>query len=137
MSNLKTIDIEDALRLDIMTVAEEGDFPFVVTAPPVPTDLNSLLPCAIVERLGGTRSDIVVDSHMVGVDVWANDWAEAQENANTILGLLSGLPFRDDLKHDYLGIDINAFPYNNPDPEHQDVPRVSFTAQVLVRAAQL
>lgn len=135
MPNLAPIDIEDALRLDIMTAAGQGGFS--ISAPPVPINLGALLPYAVVERIGGTRDELVIDSHMVGVDVWANDWAEAQQTANAIVGYMCSLPYDDSAQHDYLSVNINALPYNNPDPDHADVPRVSFTAQVLVRATEI
>lgn len=138
MPCLIPIDIEDALRLDLTTAARLGGFSFSVAAPPVPTNLGNTLPYAMVERIGGTRDEIVVDTHNVAIDVWANDWAEAQITANKLVGLLCGLPYDDGfLAHDYLSCDINAHPYNNPDPDHQDIPRVSFSAQVLVRAEEI
>lgn len=134
MQYLRPIDIEDALRLDLTTAAQLGGFSCAFGAPPTPKDLGATLPYARIERIGGTRNSLVVDEHYVAVDVWAADWAQAQQAANEVLGLLCALPYSDGLAHDYMGVDINALPYNNPDPDHQDVPRVSFTARVVARA---
>ena len=38
-------------------------------APPVPEDLGATLPLAVVQRDGGTRLNIVMDSHNVTVYV--------------------------------------------------------------------
>ena len=137
MSNLiKPVDIEDAMRLDMTAIAVIEDIDgLTIAAPPVPTDLGADLPYVVVERLGGTRDSIVVDTHQVGIDIWANDWAEAQAAANTIVGLVSALPWLTPSEAEYLDADIIAHPYNNPDPDHPDIPRVSITAQVSTRAA--
>lgn len=138
MLNLIPLDIEDALRVDLSTAASLGGFSISIAAPPVPYDLGTSLPYAMVERIGGQRDDIVVDTHDVAIDVWADSWADAQLAADKLLGLLCGLPYADDeLEHDYLGVQVNALPYNNPDPDHQDVPRVSFTAFVTARAVEI
>lgn len=135
MPYLTPLDIEDALRSDLTIAANLGGFSCAFGAPPTPKDLGATLPYARIERIGGMRNSLVVDAHDVAIDVWADDWAEAQTAANKVVGLLCGLPYADDeLDHDYLGVDINVLPYNNPDPDHQDIPRVSFTAEVTTRA---
>lgn len=135
MSYLMPLDIEDALRIDLGTAAGLGGFSCAFGAPPTPKDLGTTLPYARIERLGGIRNSLVVDEHDVAVDVWADDWASAQEAANKVVGLLCGLPYADDeLDHDYMDAYINALPYNNPDPDHPDLPRVSFNATVTARA---
>lgn len=135
MQNLMPLDIEDALRVDLTTAAELGGFSCAFGAPPTPKNLGDVLPYARIERLGGRRDSLVVDLHDVAIDVWADTWAEAQEAANKVVALLCGLPYADgELAHDYLGADLNALPYNNPDPQHEDLPRVSFNATVTARA---
>ena len=134
MQTIIPVDIEDALRIDLKRAADLGGFSFGISAPPIPADLGNTLPYVVVERIGGMRESLVVDTHDIGIDVWADEWGEATLAANKVLGLLCGLPYSDDPQVEYLGVEINALPYNNPDPNHQDIPRVSFTAHVKARA---
>jgi len=136
MRYLIPLDIEDALRVDVSTAASQGGFSFSIAAPPVPANLGASLPYVLVERLGGTRDEVVIDEHIVAVDVWDKDWADAHSVANDVLGVLSALPDTDGLAHDYLEVAVNVLPYDNPDPDHQDIPRVSFTAHVSTRAEE-
>lgn len=136
MRYLVAIDIEDALRQDLPTAATLGGFSIYAAAPPVPETLGSSLPFVIPERVGGTRDSIVIDTHNVSIDVYAKTWGKAQETANKLVGIVAELPDIDGLSADYLEADITTLPYNNPDPRHQDVPRVTFAASVICRAAQ-
>lgn len=136
MRYLIPIDIEDALRVDVSTAAALGGFSFSMAAPPTPTDLGASLPYVLVERMGGTRESLVIDEHVVAVDVWDNDWADAHKTANEVLGVMFSLPETEGLSQDYLDVAVNAFPYDNPDPDHEDIPRVSFTAHVSTRAEE-
>lgn len=131
-----TADIEDLLRQDIPK-ALEGAFLIYGAAPPVPETIGTNLPLVIPERIGGNRSSMVIDAHSVAFDVYASTWAEAQEAAGYVVSAISELPYRSDLVGAYYQSTITTLPYNNPDPEHPDIPRVSVNAQVLTRAVSI
>ena len=78
------VDAEDALRRDLASASGADVF-----APPVPSDLDARVPCAMVERDGGVRINEVMDSHNVTVSVWAASWAEAMREAGDLAGALA------------------------------------------------
>lgn len=127
-AQLEPADVEDALRIDLSTAA------CPVAAPPVPDDLGAELPFAMVERDGGTRMNIVMDSHNVTVSVWAPTWAEAMREANRIAGSVARLPMEPSAKTQWRTAGITGLPSNAPDPAHPTIPRVQFTASVTCRA---
>lgn len=131
-----TVDVEDTLRQDIPE-ALEGAFSIFGAAPPVPESLGSNLPLVIPERIGGSRYSLVLDAHSVAFDVYAATWGEAQEAAGQVVAAISELPYRSGLAGAYYSSEITTLPYNNPDPRHPDIPRVSVNAQVITRAKSI
>lgn len=127
-AQLEPVDVEELLRLDLSTET------CPVCAPPVPDDLGATLPVAMVERDGGTRMNLVVDSHNVTVSVWAKTWAEAMTAANALAGAIARLPMIEGTTTQWRTADITGLPSNAPDPAHPTVPRVQLTAQVTCRA---
>jgi len=129
---LKSRDVEYALQQDLASILTSYD----VIAPPLPDDFpDDGLPLVVVERLGGSRTDLVVEEHDVSFDVYADRWASAVDAANTTLAVVTALA---DMPEQASGVDwhdaqINALPYSNPDPDHEDVPRVTFSAVVTCR----
>lgn len=131
MPYLKTRDVEDAIRQDLGAILTD----YTVIAPPIPDSLGNSLPLLVVYRLGGGRDDIVVEEHDISIDVYASRWSTAQDAANVAVAVLLGLADSVELASgvDWLDTDINALPYNNPDPRHEDIPRVTFSAMVTCR----
>lgn len=105
-----------------------------VFAPPVPETLGETLPCAMVERTGGTRLNPVMDRHDVAVYVWAGTWAEAMAEANRIAGAIARLPDAPDTSTQWRTAELTSLPYAAPDPEQPSVPRAQFTAALTCRA---
>ena len=64
---LEPVDVE-ALLVDDLAAAGVAAF-----APPAPLDLASRVPCAMVERAGGSRLNDVMDAHDVTVQAWGRD----------------------------------------------------------------
>lgn len=124
---LEPIDAEDAIRRDVSTEALK------VYAPPVPRDLSSLVPCAVVRRIGGVRASAVMDSHDMELSVWAGSWTEAMRCANALAGRIARLPSRADTSVQWRTASITSLPSNAPDPAHPSIPRVQFTANVTCR----
>ena len=137
MQLLATVDIEDALQRDLSEAARLSGFSIGVSATPVPDNLGETIPYAVVTKVGGSRSDIVVDEHFVSIDVWDKRWALVTDSASKMVALLLALPDMPDTSVDYLKIDLQISPYNNPDIRHVDLPRATFTAAVTTRSAVL
>jgi len=128
-----TADVEDWLRQDI-PAALQGIYSIYGAAPPVPENIGANLPLVIPERIGGNRYSLVIDSHTVAFDVYAHTWAEAQEAAGQVVAAINELPFRtSNAAGVYYSTQITTLPYNNPDPRHPDIPRVSVNASVATR----
>ena len=130
------IDIENAL-------ADAGNYSSVC-APPLPEDFASSLPFAVFTRTGGTIEGRVLSIHNVSVDVYAETWEQAQ------LAAAQAGAFIDALEGQMIGygedddrVEVPCYtahcqaPYNNPDPLHPNVPRVTFLATLATRTITL
>ena len=129
------LDVEDVLQRDLNTVAAECGFSYGISGTPVPSNLGSKLPYVVVYNVGGFRSSKIADTHAVSIDVYAKRWDQAMDAANKIAGIVQELEDTDGLSLDYHRTAITALPYNNFDPDHPDLPRVTFSADVVLRAA--
>ena len=127
-ASLEPVDVEDLLRIDLST----GSCP--VFAPPAPDDLGASLPAAMVERDGGVRMNLVMDSHNITVSVWAATLASAMAEGDRLAGEVARLPMRPDASTQWRSADVTALPSSAPDPLHPTIPRVQFTASVTCRA---
>ena len=134
MRRMKPIDIEDVLQKDLSQAAAASGLSISISGTPVPSNLGANLPYAVIERVGGSRWSELIDKHAVSIDVWSNRWAVSNDYASELVSLVQALPDMDDSTVDYYEAGIDAFPYNNPDLRHEDLPRVSFTATVICRA---
>lgn len=119
-------DIETALY---ERLAEDE---YSASAHTVPADLGSSLPHVHVVRTGGDESDIVLESHRVDFDVYHSDPTSAMETANQLCGWVRELPGTTVGTVCYQA-KILTLPYNNPDPRHYSLFRVTFKAQILTR----
>ena len=95
-------------------------------APPVPESLGESLPCAMVERTGGTRLNPVI--------VWARTWAEATAAANRVAGAVARLPDAPGASTQWRTAELTSLPYAAPDPNQPSIPRVQLTAALTCRA---
>lgn len=125
---LEPQDVEALLRSDLSTDA------LPVFAPPVPESLGESLPCAMVERTGGTRLNPVMDAHYVTVCVWARTWAEATAAANRVAGAVVRLPDAPGASTQWRTAELTSLPYAAPDPNQPSIPRVQLTAALTCRA---
>lgn len=126
-SQLEPIDVEEAIAADL-TSPDVTVFP-----PPVPEDLGSTLPIAVVKRDGGARSNPYVDSHNLTISVWGGTWASAMQAANALAGSIARLPQMSGTSVHWRSSDITGLPANSPDPSHPSIPRVQFTAAITCR----
>lgn len=139
MQIVAPIDIEDALRIDLTTLYETLDIAGVTfSAPPVEPTLGELPATGVVvcfRRVGGTRDDLVVDTHAVSVDVYAATWADAIDEANRLAGVIAQLPYQATTRIRYQAVEIATAPYELPDTSNPVLPRSRMLINFIVKAA--
>lgn len=121
---MKPLDIENVMREHVGSQVE-----YPCSAPPIPQDLEP--PSVVFTRTGGSTSDLVVDSSSVMIHCYGSTWADAMDEANEVAGAVKALPYLD---NPVTASALNTLPYNNYDPQHPDVPRVSFSAIITTRS---
>ena len=122
----KTSDIETALY-GLLTADS-----YSASAHGLPANLGTNLPHVHVTRTGGYESDLVIETHNVDFDVYAVDMADAMEVASDLCGWVRDLEGTTGQVICY-GSRILTLPYNNMDPRHQDLGRVTFKAELMTR----
>lgn len=128
MQVVSTIDIEDALRVDVAEWLDEG---VITCAPPAPDDL---LPGTICfTSLGGSAQSVVSHEYDVSVDTWAATIEDAIELANQAQGIVASLPYRVTSSSRQYATASAMAPYINPDTRRPLIPRVTFRATVGIR----
>lgn len=121
-----TKDIETALY-ELLTDAE-----YSASAHAIPSTLGANLPHVHVVRTGGYETDMVLEGHYVDFDVYAADMADAMETAGVLCGWVRNLV--DNITETPCYVTrILTLPYNNPDPRHFDLGRVTFKAEIMTR----
>ncbi len=122
-------DIETALY-NLLTT--DG---YSASAHALPATLGNTLPHVHVVRTGGTTTDLVLETHQVDFDVYAEDPAEAMEQACLLCGWVRELVGRD------IGIcyhaEVMTLPYGNPDPRHSTLGRATFKATINTRVKEV
>lgn len=110
------------------------DGKYSASAHAIPASLGSTLPHIHVTRTGGYETDLVLEGHYVDFDVYAADLADAMEEAGNLCGWVRELVDTQPHAPCY-ATRILTLPYNNPDPRHQDLGRVTFKAELMTRTA--
>lgn len=120
-----SLDIETALYEKLIT---DG---YSASAHAVPATLESDFPHIHVVRTGGFESDMVIETNNVDVDVYAENAADAMEQACQLCSWVR------DLAGDWCyTAEITTLPYNNPDPRHPSIGRATLKAQLLTRTKE-
>lgn len=115
-------DIETALY---MRLTASG---YSASAHAIPPDLGDTLPHVHVVRTGGYEKDMVIEINRVDFDIYAEDAADAMEEACELCGWIR------DLAGDFCYTsEITTLPYGNPDPRHPNIARATVKAQILTR----
>lgn len=139
MQVTQVIDIEEALRVDLSAVYEAGGKTgFSFSATPIPPELgeiplDNVLVC--IRRVGGTRNDLVVDTHSVAIDVYTTTWEEGISEADFLAGVISQLPYQSGMSIQYLTCSIATTPYELPDAENPIFPRVRMLVEIEAKAS--
>lgn len=110
------------------------DGKYSASAHAIPASLGSTLPHIHVTRTGGYETDLVLEGHYVDFDVYAADLADAMKEAGNLCGWVRELVDTQPHAPCYV-TRILTLPYNNPDPRHQDLGRVTFKAELMTRTA--
>lgn len=119
-----SVDIETALY-DLLTT--DG---YSASAHRLPSTLGETLPHIHVVRTGGTTSDMVIETNQVDFDVYAEDEADAMTAATNLCDWARDLT---EIDTPCYSAEVTTLPYNNPDPRHPTIARVTFKAQFLTR----
>lgn len=119
-------DIETALY---ELLAKEG---MSASAHALPSTLGDNLPHVHVVRTGGYTTDLVVEENSVDFDVYAADQADAMTAASGLCAWVRSL-VGTDVGTTCYSSEIETLPYNNPDPRHPTIGRVTFKARIKTR----
>lgn len=125
-----SVDIETALYTKL---TEDG---YSASAHSIPAELGSSSPHIHVVRTGGFNSDLVIDTHQVDFDVYADDAADAMSAASDLCGWVRDLAGEELVTPCYRS-DVSTLPYHNPDPRHPNIARVTLKAQILTRTREV
>ena len=121
-------DIETALY-DIL--AEEG---YSASAHALPATLGASYPHIHVVRTGGYTTDLVIEENSVDFDVYAKNEADAMTAASNLCAFVRSLTGTQVGAPCYAS-EIETLPYNNPDPRHPTIGRVTFKARITTRTS--
>lgn len=137
MQIVETLDIEDALRIDIGEVLKpcKKKPPIKCTASPAPDDLKAHT--VTFTQLGGTGQTEVSHVYDVSVDVWASKPGDALELARKVQGIVASLPMREFSSGRQYKTAEARIPYQNPDPNRPRLPRYSFNASIGIRGESI
>lgn len=139
MQIVAPIDIEDALRIDLTTLYETLEIAGVTfSAPPVDPTLGEIPATGVIvcfKRVGGSRDDLVVDTHAVSVDLYAATWADAISEGNRLAGVMTQLPYQSATKLQYHAVDLVTAPYALPDTSNPVMPRARMLIDIITKAA--
>lgn len=124
-----TLDIETALY---KALTDDGHS---ASAHMLPASLGSTLPHIHVTRTGGSNSDLVIDSHNVDFDVYAEDEADAMETASNMCAWIRSLAGAASNPPCYVS-EVTTLPYKNPDPRHPTLARVTVKALITTRTLE-
>lgn len=131
MQIVQPIDIEDALRIDLVDFSDAYFF-----APPAPDDLSAN--SVQIMSLGGSPQTEVSHEYDARIDCWAQTPEQAFALANEISGIIASLPLRSPSSgRHYNTAELNNLPYLNPDPNRPLLPRVSFRVTVGIRGIEI
>jgi hypothetical protein len=78
------------------------------------------------------NTDLVIDTHRVDFDVYAEDEVDAMEAANVLCGWIRNLVGKVIGTICYRS-EVLTLPYHNPDPQHPSVARATVKAEILTR----
>lgn len=113
------------------------DLELSASAHALPASLGENLPHIHVVRTGGYTSDMVIETHNLDFDVYAEDAADAMQEAADLCGYIriesSFVTERNGVKLTVYEAEITTLPYSNPDPRHPNLARATFKAQILTR----
>ena len=138
MQIVAPIDIEDALRIDLSTLYESiGITGVSFSAPPIEPELGEIPATGVLvcfKRVGGSRDSLVIDTHAVSIDLYAQSWADAITEGDKLAGALSQLPYQQSTSIQYHSVSIATMPYALPDPSNPVLCRVRMLVDVIVKS---
>lgn len=123
---LEPCDIENEVAIALSEVVS-------CSATPLPRDFARSLPYCLITQTGGRTQDRVLDTFGLSLDIYAPLWSQAKATANQIVAYLRTLEGTVQNDITWYGVDIESLPYNNPDPNHEDIPRCTIYMTLSIR----
>lgn len=99
----------------------------------LPSTLGKAFPHVHVVRTGGYTTGLVIELNSVDFDVYAADQADAMKSASNLCALVRSLAGTNVNGAECYASEVTTLPYNNPDPRHPNIGRVTFKAQISTR----
>ena len=130
MQALKPLDFAYLVAQDICAICDID-----ACATPIPENLGDALPLAVVYNVGGSRVDLTVDRAALSVDVYAATPADAMSWAAVCCAACAAFPDYSGGAVQWYQCDVNTLPYDNPDPRHPTIPRVTFVCDLYAHPA--
>lgn len=122
------VDVADVLQLALNAAG------VTACAEPLPHDLGPRLPMTLVQPMGGSRSDVVLDMRSVRLYTWAETDAEADAEARRAAAALAAMDGSEVGGALVYRVTLTTLPYPAHDPEHPTLARCAQTLQAWVRA---
>ncbi len=138
MQWIMPVDIEDILRQDLDAIYHAAEITGIrFVAPPLPPELGEIPQETIAEirRVGGDRTDLVIDRHSISIDVYAETWQTATYEANRLAAIIEALPYQNETQVRYERTEITTLPYALPDTSNPIHPRMRMLVLITVKAA--
>lgn len=120
---VKAIDIEEAVA-DALSISTT----------PIPADMPPHTPYSAVVAQGGTRTSMVVDTHMIDIDTWGDTYGQAMDKSCELIGYLTDLAGRTINDITFSHVTVDTLPYIWNDPDRPDLCRVTCSATVTIHA---
>lgn len=128
-----SVDIETAIYNLLSAVTDTNEQAvYSVSAHALPATLGDKFPHVHIERTGGSTDDFVIETNQIDFDVYAADQADAMEEAGDLCAWVRNLS-GEIVGTQCYAAEISTLPYNNPDPRHPNIARVTFKARILTR----
>lgn len=127
------VDIET-----LMAKIIKEDLKVSTSAHALPASLGEKLPHIHIVRTGGYTTDLVIETHNLDFDVYADDAADAMTAAADFCGYIriEGPKIAEASSGEKMTVyssEVMTLPYDNPDPRHPNIARATIKAQIKAR----
>lgn len=137
---VQPVDVEEVLREDVSAIYDAYHLSGRhFSAGQLPPDLGHLPAGGLAEinfkRSGGSRRDLVADTHGIVVDLYTTNWSDANYEGQLLVSFLAQLPYRDDTRVQYRSVNISTLPYALSDTGNAVLCRTRMLIEVSLKAS--